>query len=142
MPIPRDQLPIGEGLYPDGAPEATFFIDRAELDILENDGPEWKLHDARFIKEAIKDPDAIFQGLRRPGHDESFAYAVRPTHDPEDDQASPVPPRFGFVFVVYVRTGVGGYVVFDWEWRPEDADAPGYPMNWKYDFEKQTWRKT
>ena len=27
-----------------------------------------------------------------------------------------MPPRFGFVFVTYARTGIGGYVVFDWEW--------------------------
>ena len=142
MPIPRDQLPIGAGLYPDGTGGASFFMDAAELDVLERDGPEWKLEDARFFKEAINDPDAIFQGLKRPGHDESFAYCVRPTHDPAVEATDPIPPRFGFVFIVYARSGIGGYVVFDWEWREEDADNPGHAVHWESDFERRTWRKT
>src|SRR3979409_2488617 len=105
MPIPSDQLPIGEGLFPDGKDGASFFMDRTELDIIEQDGPEWKLEDARFIKEAIKEPDAIFKGLKRPGQEEGLAYSVRPTHDPEDDEPNPIPPRFGFVFVVFARPG-------------------------------------
>lgn len=142
MPIPKDQLPIGEGVYPNGDPGASFFMDRAELDILEGDGPEWKLEDARFIPEAIKDPDAIFQGLKRPGYEESHAYSVRPTHDPDVEELNPVPPRLGFVFLVYVRTAVGGYVVFDWEWRPEDAENPGHPVGGMTDFARRTWHKT
>jgi hypothetical protein len=51
-------------------------------------------------------------------------------------------PRFGFVFVVFARPAVGGYVVFDWEWREENADRPGLPVGWENDFEVPTWRKT
>jgi hypothetical protein len=142
MPIPRDQLPIGEGVYPDGNGGASFFVSQSELDINEHDGPEWKLEDARFKKEAINAPDAIFQGLKRPGHEESFAYSVRPTHDPNEEEPDPIPPRFGYAFVVFARTGVGGYVVFDWEWREEDADLPGHPVSWQSDFERRTWQQT
>jgi hypothetical protein len=142
MPIPRDQLPIGEGLHQDGTPGATFFIDRAELDVLEDQGPEWKLDDARFIMESIGEPDAIFQGLKRPGQGESLAYSVRLTRDPDDDPAQAIPPRFGFVFVTFARPGLGGFVVFDWEWREEDGDAPGHPIRWQSDFERRTWLKT
>ncbi len=142
MPIPKDQLPIGEGLHPDGTAGASFFVDQAELDILEEDGPEWKLEDARYVKEAIADPDAILQGLKRPGQEEGLAYSVRPTHDPDEQESSPIPPRFGYVFVAYARSGIGGYVVFDWEWREEDADSPGHPVRWGTDFERRTWHKT
>jgi hypothetical protein len=142
MPIPRDQLPIGEGLHPDGTTGASFFVDRAELDILEVDGPEWKFEDARFITESVGDPDAIFQGLKRPGQEGSLAYSVRPTHDPNEDESVTLPPRFGYVFVAFARSGVGGYVIFDWEWRKEDSDVPGHPIAWQIDFERRTWHKT
>jgi hypothetical protein len=46
------------------------------------------------------------------------------------------------VFVAFARTAIGGYVVFDWEWREEDADAPGHPVGWEIDFERRTWLKT
>ena len=141
MPIPRDQLPIGEGLHPDGAAGASFFVDKAELDILEEDGPEWKLDDARFILEAIAKPDAIFAGLLRPGQENSLCYSVRPTHDP-DEEANEGLPRYGFVFVVFARSGVGGSVVFDWEWREEDAETPGHPIGWEDDFARRTWQAT
>ena len=141
MAIPSNQLPIGEGLHPDGTGGATFFVDRAELDVLEHDGPEWKLEDARFIKEAVADPDAIFQGLKRTGQEDGLAYSVRPTHDPDDEVPNPIPPRFGYVFLAFARSGIGGYVVFDWEWR-EEADLPGHPVGWETDFERRTWFKT
>jgi hypothetical protein len=84
------------------------------LDTISDDGPTWKLEDARFIVEAVSDPDAIFEGLNRLGMEEAVAYSVRPTRDP-DEEGEPALPRYGQAFVVYVRQGVGGYVVFDWE---------------------------
>jgi hypothetical protein len=99
----------------------------------------WKM---RYIREAIADPDAIFGGLKRPGQEEGLAYSVRPTHDPDEAEPSPVAPRFGYVFIAFVRFGIGGYIVFDWEWREENADAPGHPAGWETDFEGRTWHKT
>lgn len=101
-------------------------MDRAELEILEQDGSEWKIEDAQYIKEAVSDSDAIFRGLKRPGHEDRFAYTVRPTHDPDEEQPDPVPPRFGFVFVTYARSGA----------------APGHPIGWEVDFEERTWLRT
>lgn len=138
MPIPSDQLPIGEGLHPDGRPGANFYVDRTEIELLQTDGPEWKLEDARFLEEAIAEPDAIFM---RSGHSQCLAYSVRPMRDPNEDESSSIPPRFGFVFVAFARLSVGGYVVFDWEWREEDADSPGHPVDWQTDFEIRTWQK-
>lgn len=91
------------------------------------------------MKEAVAEPDSIFQGLKRPGQEVGLAYSVRPTHDPDEEELNPIPPRFGFVFIAFARSGIGGYVVFDWEWRPEDADAPG--SGWETDFERRTWHK-
>jgi hypothetical protein len=61
MPIPFDQMPIGEGLLPDGT-RVPFFINAKELRALQDEGPAWKYHDARFIEEAVSNPDAIFEG--------------------------------------------------------------------------------
>ncbi len=141
MAIPANQIPIGEGLNPAGKPGASFFVDRVELEQIERDGPEWKFEDARFIHECIQAPDAIFEGLGRPGHRESLCYSVRPTLDPQDP-ASPGLPRYGCVFLAFVATAVGGYLVFDWEWRDEDSDCPGHPANWETDFARRTWHKT
>jgi len=136
-------MPFTEGLHPDGTPGATFYISRSLLEVLETDGPEWKLEDARFILECVRDPDVIFQGLLRPRHEESLCFSVRPSHDPDEEGEFPSSlPRYGFVFVAFARLAVGGYLVFDWEWREEDGEHPGHPSGWQTDFERPTWRKT
>lgn len=141
MAIPADQLPIGEGQMPDGS-RYPFFISKREFERIRLDGPPWKYEDARFIPEAVGDPDAIFEGLRRPNQEESFCYSVRPTHDPDDEGGEgvePVPSRFGHVLLVFVTLGPVGCVVFDWEWREEDPDEPGLPLNHENDFARRAW---
>jgi hypothetical protein len=87
MAIPIDQMPIGEGRHPDGEPGASFFIDRPTLEMIEKEGPDWKFDDARFLREAVSEPDTIFEGLKRANHEDCFCYCVRPTHDPDDPDA-------------------------------------------------------
>lgn len=141
MAIPFDQLPIGERRHPTGEYGASFFLDRTELEIIEEDGPRWKFEDARFLEEAVLEPDVIFEGLKRPNQRESLCYSVRLSHDPEKRESQTL-PRYGQVFLAFVRVGVGGYVVFDWAWREEDPEAPGYPLGWEDDFARRTWQKT
>lgn len=143
MAIPFDQLPIGDGLLPDGT-RAPFFIDRRELTTVRDEGPTWKYHDARFIEEAVSNPDAIFKGLRRPNQTTSFCYSVQPTRDPDedpDDMGLSLPPTFGRVFCAFVCLGAMGYIVFDWEWRPVSPDDPGHPENWTTDFAERVWHQ-
>jgi hypothetical protein len=143
MPIPFDQIPVGEGRLPDGT-FAPFFVDRREYDILIDDGPRWKAEDARFIPEAVADPDAIFVGLRRANQAESLCYSVSPTRDPDDDadDFGPAPPPvFGRVFVAFASLCDMGYVVWDWEWREQGDAEPGHPENWQTDFEGRVWHR-
>lgn len=140
MTLPYGQRLIGEGLHPEGRPGALFFVDTQTLDLIEQDGPEWKYEDARFILEAVSEPDAIFEGLKRARHADCFCYAVRLTRDPEEPDST-VPPAFGKVFLVFARPAIGGYVVFDWAWREEDADHAGHPEGWKQDFTRRTWSR-
>jgi hypothetical protein len=140
MLLPYGQRPIGGGLNPDGSPDALFFVESQTLDLIERDGPEWKYEDARFILEAVSEPDAIFEGLKRAGHADCFCYSVQLTRDP-DEPDSTVPPAFGKVFLAFVRRVIGGYLVFDWAWRKEDEDVPGRPQGWEKDFTRPTWSK-
>jgi hypothetical protein len=118
-----------------------FYVERAVLDTLRDDGPAWKLEDARFLKEAVTAPDAIFEGLNRPGMEEGVAYSVRPTCDPEGEEEEAGPPRYGQAFVAYARPATWGYVIFDWEWRAE-GEEPGHPDGWEADFARRKWKTT
>ena len=143
MPVPFDQLPIGDGRLPDGT-TAPFFVDRRELERVREDGPTWKYEDARFIPQAVSEPDAIFRGLRRPNQVDSLCYSVFLTHDPDDEASefgSAAAPVFGYVFLAFAYLAPMGYLVFDWEWRPT-ADEPGHPENWPTDFAERVWHST
>ena len=140
MALPIDQMPIGEGRHPNGDKGAAFFIDKPTLYQIEEKGPLWKFADARFILEAVSEPDSIFEGLKRANHAECYCYCVRPTHDPEDPDAQG-PMFLEKVFVVFVRPGVWGYVVFDWGWRQQDPDLAWHPVNWQTDFTRRTWSR-
>ena len=141
MPIPSDQIPVGEGRLPNGE-TAPFFVDKNELLKVQRKGPTWKYHDARYIEEAVSKPDVIFEGLHRPNLTDSLCYSVQPTRDPDEDEPSWVslPPVFGRVFLAFARLGPMGYLVFDWAWREVDPDEPGFPENWKNDFGRLAWR--
>jgi hypothetical protein len=136
--VPFNRIPIGGGPSPDGTGCQEFYIHRATLDQIEQEGPEWKYEDAGFIFEAVRIPDAIFEGLGRDGYHDGICHTVRPSINPADPE-SVTPPRFGVVFVMFVR---GGGEVFDWEWREEDPDEPGHPLNWRDDFARRTWHRT
>jgi hypothetical protein len=127
-------------MTPDGTGRCMFYVERSVLDTLRDDGPPWKMDDILFIEETVNEPDAIFEGLNRPGMEEAVAYSVRPMRDPdEEEQAGP--PRYGQAFVAYARSCTGGYVIFDWEWRAEGAD-PGHPEGWEADFTRRKWMRS
>jgi hypothetical protein len=141
MPIPFDQIPIGEGILPDGS-QVSFFVDRQTLESLIEHGHTEKYHDSRFLPGAVSEPDAIFKGLRRPNQNDGLCYSVRPASDPAEDDESPavdVLPRYGVAFLAFVEVRDMGYVVFDWEWRTEDPDEPGHPLGWIDDFAERVY---
>jgi len=114
MALPQNQIPICRGRSPDDPVNETvmFYVDKSVIQVLEKHGPEWKYHDARFLPEAVDSPDAIFEGLNRPGHEDSLCYSVRPTHDPLEPESTTL-PRFSEVLLVFMRRCVGGCLVYD-----------------------------
>src|SRR5688500_9375165 len=106
MAVPFDQIPVGEGILPDGS-RVPFFVDRRTLELLREQGASEKYRDARFVPGAVAAPDAIFQGLRRPNQNEGLCYSVRPESDPDDDEADQPGfaglPRYGQAFLAFVE---------------------------------------
>ena len=140
MLVPIGQIPVGEGLASDGTPGAMFYIAKSALDTVGDGESPWKYDESRFVREAVADPDAIFEGLERHGHDSCLCYSVRPMHDPECPDSG-TPPRYGWAFVAFARRCQGGWLIYDWAWRKEDPDCPGHPEGWEADFTRPTWRK-
>jgi hypothetical protein len=145
MLVPIDQIPLGEGILPDGGC-GPFYVDRQTLTLLQENGHSEKYSDARFLLMAVTKPDAIFKGLRRPNQLEGLCYSIRPEGDPDDENSEDAEshaitalPRYGAAFLAFIEIRVVGYVAFDWEWRDEDPDMPGYPLNWADDFGKQVY---
>jgi hypothetical protein len=141
MPVPFDQIPVGEGILPGGG-SAPFFVDRRTLDLMIEHGFTEKYDDGRFLPMAVSEPDAIFKGLKRANQQESLCYSIRPERDPDDEKNESEAfalPRYGVVFLAFVEVAQMGYMVFDWEWRDEDPDQPGYPLGWKNDFAEKVY---
>jgi hypothetical protein len=130
MPIPADNIPLGLGRNPlvEGE-EVEFFVSASNLDKIEADGPTWKLADAVHVRAVIKNPDAIFEGLQREEYEDGFCYSFKPPQSPA-----------GMVFLIFIMMNMG-YVVFDWEWRPEDKINSGHPEKWDTNFGRLVWSK-
>src|SRR5438046_3129948 len=125
MLVPFDQIPIGDGIRPDGS-AVPFYIDRWALESGVEYGFTERYFDSRFIPMAVSDPDVVFSGLKRPNQHSGLAYSVRPEYDPDDDEeerATAGMPRYGEVFLAFAEVRDMGYVVFDWAWRQEDPEA-------------------
>jgi hypothetical protein len=141
--MPADYLPIGPGRCPEGGGECEFFIHLPTLQKLEKYGPAWKYQDGDLAGGVVADPQAVYRGLRRPDFEAgpSYCYSVRPAGSSWQRGPGVDDPLLPCVFLVFVFRGMGGYVVFDWEWRPEDPAAPGEPEGWQDDFEERLWQR-
>ncbi len=75
------------------------------------------IHTSRFYrlicaKDVLEEPDAIFQGWNREGHEDGLCYVGRPQDRPKDGiELPPQPNRCFFVFVM--TTGK----IDEWRWE-------------------------
>ncbi len=137
MAVPRGYFSI-EGMCPGGSGTADFGVAVRDLEHFEAYGPRWKFHAAKLIPEALQDPTAILQGLKRDGMEDAVCYVTVPSRIWIRDRVeAPFPP--GKVFLVFAAERPWGYVVLDWELRDADADNAGCPKNWHDDFERRIW---
>ena len=87
-----------EGRTPSGASE-TFYVSGAVLRELEESGRQAQLDALYSAAEVVKEPEQIYQGLKRPACDGAFCYVGRPQLY-LGDSVEPAP--VGYVFLVFI----------------------------------------
>lgn len=143
MPLSADYLPIAVGRDPlfagEGVSACAFYTSKSALEKIQQDGPAWKLEDARLIPLALRSPNAVFEGLSRPEYSDGLCYAFKPPRAVLENCSAD--EQMGeMMFLVFTKKEFG-VIVFDWEWRPEDPSAPGHPNNWNESFARKVWPK-
>jgi hypothetical protein len=131
---PADAIFVGQGMNLIGEVGVEFHIRASFLNRLEEVGPAWKFHAARLIPQAVAKPDKIFGGLKRLGFDDGCCYCSRQEKRWETTKRQVAIPK-NLLFLVYAEAMSGSFVVFDWGFRAEDANKPGFPQGWE-DFER------
>lgn len=138
MALHRDNLPFSvdrEPLFEDEQGfRQTMFFSRSAVEIARENGPPWKYYNAQIVPAAVLNPAAVFKGLTRKNFDEAYCYSSKPKQRWNDDQQLEQMPG-NFVFLVFVKW-FQGFVVFDWEFRPEMPGKPGHPIDWAINFEE------
>lgn len=144
MPPPRNSIVAPEkhfavaGVCPHTQQPREF---DANLSFVKQHGDEgvfWKYNLGRFLHLITASPVVIFEGLEREGLEDGFCYCGRfePVAINESTKFSLPENR---VVVVFVQCLESGFEIFEWDKREEDADRPGWPINWKADFRKVKW---
>lgn len=93
-------------------------------------GPAHLFYNLNNVPFAISNPCAIFKGLEREGHENSYCYAARPARRFISDTES-VPVQDGFTFLVFVNSSLE---IFDWgfeETHPNSKLPTGYSARYK-----------
>ncbi|MBU4271706.1 MAG: hypothetical protein KKA28_07595 [Planctomycetes bacterium] len=133
MALSIDYLPISVGrepLFGEEGAHCCFYTSKAALEKIERNGPSSKYEDAKLIAPTLKAPRVVFEGLNRVEYSDALCYT---------GEHAEVGGR-EMVFLIFAKRE-WGLVVFDWEWRLEDSNSPGYPINWTEDFGRQIWPK-
>ena len=89
--------------------------------------------------DTLNGPDAIFQGLKRFGQDESLCYTSSPDKRWSADGVEEEVPM-DEIFLVFVKPE-NGLIVFDWEFRRGAPGKLGHPLGWDTDFNECLWKK-
>ena len=92
------------------------------------------------VPEVLQKPASIFQGLceeqDEPSHGRGhgwYCYCGIPSHD-YTEEGDRIPPRAGFVFLVFVTEEL---VAYNWRWAVCCPNKPNLPMNYQNRFKEQ-----
>ena len=89
-----------------------------------------------LIPDVLEHPAAVFEGLERPGQEESLCYAGVPSKRYVRDKSIEVPFPPGKTFLVFMTCNLK---VTKWGWADEDPESPGYPMEHQTRFGRRLW---
>jgi len=96
--------------------------------------PPHVFYNLRNIPFAISRPNAIFKGLQREGHENSYCYVASVARRFVSDSES-LPVQDGFVFLVFVSSNLE---IFDWRFEPNATNSK-LPKNHEVRFKQMIW---
>ena len=125
---------VQDGKCPESGQRCEFKISTGKISWLHKYGPDDKFYNIWNLAFAVNNPNAIFKGLKREGHDNSYCYSASPARRFVNDSES-IPINDGWIFLVFVSHNLE---IFDW--RFEHAGPVGrLPENHETRFTKLIW---
>jgi len=122
------------GLGPSGLSQCEFKVPLKQVRHLETHGPTHKFYELVSACDVLKNPMAVFEGLRRDGQEKGLCYIGRPRRYGDGVE---YPPHPNMVFIVCVTEE---NTIFEWGWEREDTARTGLPVNSKQRFGKIKWK--
>jgi hypothetical protein len=125
---------IQDGRCPKSGKNCEFKISTEKINWLHKHGPDDKFYNIRNLPFAVNNPNAIFKGLDREGHENSYCYVASPTRRFVDDTISK-PVNDEWVFLVFVSQNLE---IFDWRFERSGTDGK-LPENYATRFTTLIW---
>jgi hypothetical protein len=125
---------VQEGKCPESGQSCEFKISTEKIIWLHKYGPDDKFYNIQNLPFAVNHPNAIFKGLKRDGHDNSYCYVASPVRRFVGDTASKSLSD-EWVFLVFVSQNLE---VFDWRFERAGQDHK-LPENHETRFTTLIW---
>jgi len=125
---------VETGKCPESDGQCEFKISTQKILWCHKSAPDDIFYNLRNVPFAINSPCAIFKGLERDGHENSYCYVARPARRFIDDEHS-VPVGDGWVFLVFMTNALE---IFGWRFERADA-SKNRPENYERRFKQLIW---
>lgn len=142
MPARASWYPV-RGVKPDYSGEEEFYIEADYVDHLKESGQLDKWWASPVITDVLQKPTSTFRGLKRPGNPPEFAEGLIYCGRPKEifGRGGPMPAPPGYLLAVYIvfNQERDFLHVYDWDWKEEDENHPGFPECWATDYGVCIW---
>tara|TARA_R110002073_G_scaffold59094_7_gene149250 strand:- start:2185 stop:2625 length:441 start_codon:yes stop_codon:yes gene_type:complete len=126
------------GKCPQSGTTIDFLLSLKQFKTVQRYMPYWKVMAVKSIPEVLSAPTAYLKNLQREGFDDAFCVAGRPSsYYRAPDIETPFPHEM--LLCVIVSWDDRGWIILDWEKRPEDPQLRGVPENGQRDFGELIW---
>src|SRR5260221_13072900 len=116
---------VQRGKCPESDADCEFRISTQKILWCHKSAPEHVFYNLRNVPFAVNNPHAIFKGLEREGHENSYCYVARPERRFVSDTES-VPVDDGWVFVLFITSALE---IFSWRFEKSDQNNNMLPEN-------------
>lgn len=125
---------IERGKHPESGNECDFKISTEKILWRHKYGPTDVFYNLRNVPFALTNPTAIFKGLERIGHENSYCYVAKVMRRFVSDSDSE-PVEDDWIFLVFVTANLE---IFDWRFERQNT-RNGLPENEETRFTKLIW---